>query len=67
MSTAGRSGNPTIGRSSPAFDVKRFLHPGENVIAVAVANWDGPGGINKGVTLAAGGKTGTAPMETQRI
>jgi beta-galactosidase len=36
---------------SPAFDVKRFLHPGENTIAVAVANWSGTGGINKGVWL----------------
>jgi beta-galactosidase len=43
-------------RSSPAFDVKHLLHPGENVIAVAVANWDGPGGINKGVTLRLGEK-----------
>ena len=33
------------------FDVKPFLHPGENTIAVAVANWDGAGGVNKGVTL----------------
>jgi beta-galactosidase len=38
-------------QSSPAFDVKSFLHPGENTIAVAVANWNGGGGINKGVTL----------------
>jgi beta-galactosidase len=38
-------------RAAPAFDVKRFLHPGENTIAVAVANWNGDGGINKGVTL----------------
>jgi beta-galactosidase len=38
-------------QSSPSFDVKRFLHPGENVIAVALANWTGPGGIDKGVTL----------------
>ena len=37
--------------SAPAFDVKHILHPGENDIAVAVANWSGPGGINKGVTL----------------
>ena len=43
-------------KSSPAFDVKHLLHPGENVIAVAVANWDGPGGINKGVTLRLGEK-----------
>jgi len=33
------------------FDVKSFLHPGENTIAVGVANWSGPGGINRGVTL----------------
>ncbi len=43
-------------QSSPAFDVKRLLHPGENVIAVAVANWNGAGGINKGVTLRLGEK-----------
>ena len=36
---------------SPAFDVKHLLHPGENTIAVAVANWNGAGGINKGVSL----------------
>lgn len=34
------------------FDVKRLLHPGENIIAVAVANWNDGGGINKGVTLS---------------
>jgi beta-galactosidase len=38
-------------QSPPSFNVKHFLHPGENVIAVAVANWNGPGGINKGVSL----------------
>jgi beta-galactosidase len=38
-------------QSSPSFDVKRFLHPGENTIAVAVDNWTGAGGINKGVHL----------------
>ena len=43
-------------QSSPSFDVKRFLHPGENVIAVALANWTGPGGIDKGVTLRLGEK-----------
>ena len=43
-------------QSSPSFDVKRLLHPGENVIAVAVANWNGLGGINKGVTLRLGEK-----------
>jgi beta-galactosidase len=33
------------------FDLKPFLHPGENTIAVAVANWGEQGGLNKGVTL----------------
>jgi beta-galactosidase len=33
------------------FDLKPFLHPGENTIAVAVANWNGQGGLNKGVAL----------------
>ena len=33
------------------FDVKPFLHPGENTLAIAVANWNGAGGLNKGVTL----------------
>ena len=38
-------------QATPSFDVKRFLHPGTNTIAVAVANAAGPGGVNKGVTL----------------
>jgi beta-galactosidase len=33
------------------FDIRRYLKPGENTIAVAVANWDGAGGINKGTHL----------------
>jgi beta-galactosidase len=33
------------------FDLKPFLHPGENTIAVAVANWGEQGGLNKGVQL----------------
>jgi beta-galactosidase len=37
--------------SAPAFDVKHVLHPGENSVIVAIANWNGPGGLNKGVTL----------------
>ena len=32
-------------------DIKSLLHPGENTIAVAVQNWNGSGGLNKGVTL----------------
>jgi len=38
-------------RVPAAFDVKSALHPGENTIAIGVANWNGAGGINKGVTL----------------
>jgi beta-galactosidase len=38
-------------RTPVTFDVKPFLHSGENSIAVGVANWGGPGGINKGVAL----------------
>jgi hypothetical protein len=32
-------------------DVKRFLHAGPNTIAVALANWNGAGGVNKGASL----------------
>ena len=38
-------------RASPSFDIGKFIHAGENTIAVAVHNGDGPGGINKGVSL----------------
>ena len=36
---------------SPIFDVKPFLHAGENTIAVAIANYSGAGGLNKGASL----------------
>jgi beta-galactosidase len=36
---------------SPVFDVKPLLHEGENTIAVAVANYTGAGGLNKGASL----------------
>ncbi len=32
-------------------DVKKFLRAGPNTIAVAVANWNGAGGLNKGAAL----------------
>jgi len=41
---------------SSVFDVKSALHPGENTISVAVSNWNGAGGLNKGVTLEFQGK-----------
>jgi beta-galactosidase len=37
---------------SPAFDVGKFLHAGDNSIAVVVHNGFGPGGVNKGVSLS---------------
>ena len=37
--------------SSPSFNVLKFLHAGENTIAVAVKNNENDGGVNKGVTL----------------
>jgi beta-galactosidase len=38
-------------RASPGFEVGGFLHAGDNAIAVAVHNGDGPGGINRGVSI----------------
>jgi beta-galactosidase len=37
--------------ASPSFDIGKFLHAGDNTIAVAVKNNDGPGGMSKGVSL----------------
>ncbi|HWX21855.1 MAG TPA: beta-galactosidase GalA [Candidatus Binatia bacterium] len=37
--------------ADPEFAVLNFLHPGDNTVAVIVKNQEGPGGINKGVTL----------------
>ncbi|MFZ0761424.1 MAG: beta-galactosidase GalA [Candidatus Sulfotelmatobacter sp.] len=51
-------------RASPAFDVGRFLRAGENTIAVAVHNGDGPGGINEGLSLSV--PTKTVPAKWKR-
>src|SRR5204863_8052629 len=48
--------------ASPAFEVGRFLHEGDNVVAVVVHNGDGDGGINKGVSLTIRSKTAPAPQ-----
>ena len=37
-------------------DIKSSLHPGENTIAVAVQNWNGSGGLDKGVSLQFAGE-----------
>jgi hypothetical protein len=36
---------------APSFDVRKFLHVGDNTIAVMVKNNEGPGGLDKGVAL----------------
>ncbi|HEY3915113.1 MAG TPA: beta-galactosidase GalA [Verrucomicrobiae bacterium] len=35
----------------PSFELCKYLHEGANAIAVVVHNNDGPGGINKGISL----------------
>ena len=37
--------------SSPSFEIKPFLHVGENIIAIAVINADGAGGLGNNVAL----------------
>jgi beta-galactosidase len=46
-----KSGESHDWQSPPVFDLKPFLHAGENTIAIGVANWDSAGGLNKGVSL----------------
>ncbi len=38
-------------RAPSVYDVKALLHPGENSVAVTMANWGDAAGINKGVML----------------
>jgi len=44
-------GEAHVAHMPAVFDVKRFLRPGENTIAVGVVNDGGPGGISEGVAL----------------
>jgi beta-galactosidase len=44
----GAAGDP---HAASSYDVKAFLHPGENSIAVTVANYGTSAGVNKGVCL----------------
>lgn len=37
--------------AEPFFEVRKFMQQGRNTIAVALRNWEGQGGINKGVAL----------------
>jgi beta-galactosidase len=38
-------------QDSPSFNIKPFLRAGDNDIAVAIVNHEGPGGVCKGVTV----------------
>jgi len=49
-------GDASVWQLPAVFEVKPHLHPGENTIAVGVANKGGPGGITRGVTLEYGHK-----------
>jgi beta-galactosidase len=44
----GNTGDP---RSASIYNVKARLHPGENTVAVALANWGSAAGLNRGVQL----------------
>jgi len=37
--------------SSPSFDIQPFLHAGTNMIAIAIINDDGSGGLGNGVAV----------------
>jgi beta-galactosidase len=58
---AGKSDDWSVAQS---FDIKSFLQPGENTIAIAVVNREGRGGICKNVTLEFRQKT--EPLNWQR-
>ncbi len=48
-------------QAQPVFDIKKFVHAGDNVIAVGVNNGEGSGGLNPNVTVKVMGNTSTAP------
>jgi beta-galactosidase len=48
----GRKIGPAGDARAPSiYDVKASLHPGENIVAVSLANWGEAAGLNKGVSL----------------
>jgi len=48
-------------QAQPLFDIKKFLHAGDNVIAVGVKNDQGSGGLNPDVNVEIIGKPITSP------
>jgi beta-galactosidase len=51
-----RVGESTDWSAQPAFDIKKALHAGDNVIAVGVVNESGTGGLNSDVNVELVGK-----------
>jgi beta-galactosidase len=48
-------------QAQPLFDIKKFLHAGDNVIAVGVKNDEGSGGLNPDVNVEIIGKSVNSP------
>jgi beta-galactosidase len=48
-------------QAQPIFDVKKFVHAGDNVVAVGVNNGVGSGGLNPNVTVKIIGHAGVPP------
>ena len=48
-------------QAQPIFDIKKFLHAGDNVIAVGVNNGVGQGGLNPNVNVEIIGKASAPP------
>ena len=48
-------------QAQPIFDIKQFVHAGDNVVAVAVNNGVGTGGLNPNVTVKIIGHATAAP------
>jgi beta-galactosidase len=50
--------------AAPAYDISKFLRPGDNVIAVLCKNGGGQGGLNPDVTVEIAGRP--APVQWSR-
>ena len=48
-------------QAQPTFDIKKFLRAGDNIIAVAVNNASGEGGLNPNVNVDIVGKARPVP------
>jgi beta-galactosidase len=48
-------------QAQPIFDIKKFVHAGDNVVAVGVNNVAGQGGLNPNVTVKIIGNAGVPP------